>query len=162
MIEFLKDNPIIQIACQKMKISRSTHYEWCKKDLVYRAKVAEALLQGVNIVNDVAEHTLISAIKNGDTRISRYWLEHHHPAYATRPLQKHVERLIIKPGMNEEFVQLIRKYAPDFVPNLKDIYMTEDEWRQQLRDAERTYDPVKERLRAYRKPQAPSTPETEP
>ena len=39
---------------------------------------------GIQMVNDMAESVLIGKIQMKDEKISKYWLEKHHPAYGPK------------------------------------------------------------------------------
>lgn len=84
LLEQLKKTPIIQIACEKLGISRWTFYRWKKEDPQFAKKVDEAILEGCLLVNDLAESQLISAIKDRNMHAVMAWLKHHHPSYKTR------------------------------------------------------------------------------
>ena len=84
LLEQLRKTPIIQIACEKLNISRMSFYRWKQEDKEFAAKVDEALLDGQLLVNDLAESQLISAVKDRNMTAILAWLKHHHPAYKTR------------------------------------------------------------------------------
>lgn len=84
ILEHLKKAPIIQLACERTGISRQTFYRWKKEDKPFADDIEEALVSGASIINDLAESKLIAAIKEGNTSSIFYWLNHRHPAYATR------------------------------------------------------------------------------
>ena len=84
LLEQLRKTPIIQIACEKLNISRMSFYRWKQEDKEFAAKVDEALLDGQLLVNDLAESQLISAVKDRNITAILAWLKHHHPAYKTR------------------------------------------------------------------------------
>ena len=84
LLDQLKKTPIIQIACEKLNISRMSFYRWKAEDKEFAAKVDEALLDGQLLVNDLAESQLISAVKDRNMHAIMAWLKHHHPAYKTR------------------------------------------------------------------------------
>lgn len=74
IIESLEKTPIIEIACAKLKISRSTLYRWIESEPGFRDRIEEALDVGRSIVTDVAESHLISGVKEGDKGYVKYWL----------------------------------------------------------------------------------------
>ncbi len=84
LLDQLKKTPIIQIACEKLNISRMSFYRWKQEDKEFAAKVDEALLDGQLLVNDLAESQLISAIKDRNMHAVMAWLKHHHPSYKTK------------------------------------------------------------------------------
>lgn len=84
LIEQLKRTPIIQIACEKVGVSRATFYRLRKRDRQFAEASAEAIEQGAAVISDLAEAQLLNAIKNGNLQAILYWLKHRHPAYARR------------------------------------------------------------------------------
>jgi hypothetical protein len=80
-IEELKNIPIVQIVCEKLGVSRNTHYRWIIEDPIYRGQVALALAQGEDRVNDVAESNVIRGIQNGNMTYTTYWLGHRHEKF---------------------------------------------------------------------------------
>lgn len=84
LLEQLKKTPIVQIACEKVGISRASYYRWRKEDQEFAKQSDQALLDGSLLVNDIAESQLMSAIKDKNMTAIIFWLKHHHPAYATR------------------------------------------------------------------------------
>lgn len=84
LIEQLKKTPIIQIACEKINIGRATFYRWKKDDENFSTQVDEALLDGNELVNDMAESQLMSAIRDKNLTAIIFWLKNHHQSYATK------------------------------------------------------------------------------
>lgn len=84
LIKQLKKTPIIQIACEKINIGRATFYRWKKDDENFSTQVDEALLHGNELVNDMAESQLMSAIRDKNLTAIIFWLKNHHQSYATK------------------------------------------------------------------------------
>ena len=84
IIDGLKKTPIIQFACKKMNISRSTLYRWKQQDKEFSEKIDEAISQGNELMNDLAESQLISAIKDRNLGAIIFWLKNRHKAYAPK------------------------------------------------------------------------------
>ena len=84
VLEQLKINPIIQIACQKSGVSRATYYRWRNEDPNFRQQAEEALEKGVLLMNDLAESQLLAAIKDQNLTAVIFWLKNHHLSYATK------------------------------------------------------------------------------
>lgn len=103
-----KKTPIIQVACEKTGIGRATYYRWRKEDEDFRNQSDEALLSGVQLVNDMAESKLITAIRDQNMTAIIFWLKNRHDAYhnrmevsgklesSTQPLTQEQEALIQK------------------------------------------------------------------
>lgn len=84
LLEQLRKTPIVETACQKLNIGRSTYYYWRKEDPEFAKKADEALKEGSLLVNDLAESQLISAIKNGNMSGIIFWLRNNHSTYKNR------------------------------------------------------------------------------
>ncbi len=80
----LEKTPIVQIACEKVGVSRMTFYRWKNGDAEFGKKVDRAINEGRFLVNDLAESQLISAVKERNFSAIAYWLRHHHPSYKTK------------------------------------------------------------------------------
>lgn len=84
LLEQLKKTPIVQIACEKTGVGRTTYYRWRKEDKEFAEAADTALLDGSTLVNDMAESQLLAAIRDRNMTAIIFWLKHHHPAYATK------------------------------------------------------------------------------
>jgi hypothetical protein len=84
LIEQIKKLPIVQIACEKSGIGRTTYYRWRKDDPEFAEKSDEALRTGRNLINDMAESQLLSEIKDKNMTAIMFWLKHNHPIYGNR------------------------------------------------------------------------------
>jgi len=84
IVEQLKKIPIIQVACEKVGISRSTYYRWCEQDEEFAKKAEASQSEGLAFVNDMAESQLINAIRNQNLTAVMYWLNHRNKAYSNR------------------------------------------------------------------------------
>lgn len=84
LLEHLNRTPVVEIACKRMGIARSTYYRWRKDDEDFALSSDEAIEQSTAMVNDMAESQLISAIKEKNMTAIIFWLKHHHRAYRTR------------------------------------------------------------------------------
>lgn len=84
IIEQLKKTPIIQVTCEKLGLSRATFYRWKKNDEKFAEEVDLALQEGSQLINDMAESQLITAIKNGNLTGIIFWLKNHHKNYSPK------------------------------------------------------------------------------
>jgi hypothetical protein len=84
LIEQLKKTPIIQIACEKVNVSRATFYRLKKRDKKFAEAVDEAIEQGSSLINDLAETQLLNAIRAGNLSAVTYWLGRRHPGFAAK------------------------------------------------------------------------------
>ena len=85
VIEQLRIMPIIQIACSRIGISRSTYYRWRLEDPPFASDADGALQEGTLLMNDLAESKLIANIQDGANTAIIFWLKHHHGKYAPKP-----------------------------------------------------------------------------
>ena len=84
IIENLKKIPIIEVACNKSGIGRTSFYRWRKEDVEFGRLVDEAIDEGVKFINDMAESQLLTAIKDGNISAIFYWLNHRHNSYGNK------------------------------------------------------------------------------
>lgn len=84
LIKNLKKTPIIQFACERTGIARATFYRWKKEDKEFANKVGIALESGKNLINDMAESQLLSAIRDKNLGAIIFWLRNNHPRYTTK------------------------------------------------------------------------------
>ncbi len=80
----LKKTPIVQVACEKTGISRATYYRWRKDDPEFADNADIAIDEGLNLINDMAESQLISAIKDRNLTGIIFWLKNHHKNYSPK------------------------------------------------------------------------------
>ena len=84
IVEQLKKTPVVEIACKKVGVGRSTYYRWRKEDKVFAQVVEESLEIGSSLISDMAESQLIKAIQDGNMTGIIFWLKNHHPTYANK------------------------------------------------------------------------------
>lgn len=108
-IENISKTPIIQFACEKSGISRATYYRWCKRNSKFLKDVDTALSEGVDLMNDLAESKLLTAIKQGDRPSVFYWLSHRHKAYSPK--------LEISTNQEKQKVQNLTKEQEELIRN---------------------------------------------
>ncbi len=84
LLEQLKKTPILQLACEKIGVARSTAYRWREIDPEFIKALNGALLEGKLLVNDVAESQLMAAIRERNMTAIVFWLKHNHPSYKTK------------------------------------------------------------------------------
>jgi transposase len=83
-LEQLRKIPIVQVACEKVDVSRNTVYRWRKEDSEFAKTMDEALADGEAVVNDMSESQLLSKIKNGEWPPIAFWLRKRHPKFKDR------------------------------------------------------------------------------
>jgi hypothetical protein len=103
----LRKTPVVQIACERTSVGRSTYYEWRAQDKIFARAADRALEHGRFFVNDLAESKLIALIQNGNLPAINLWLRHNHPKYATlnRVIHEH-EVITERPSVEEEYAAM--------------------------------------------------------
>ena len=82
LLEQLERVPVIEVACKKVGIARSTYYRWIAEDSEFESSAEKALDAGRSVINDVAESKIIQKVSDGDWRAVKYWLESNNKRYA--------------------------------------------------------------------------------
>ena len=83
IIEQLKKIPIVEIACEKVGISRSTYYRW-REDRAFAEAADAAMKDGELYINDLSEAQVVSLIREKNWSAIAFWLRAHHPRYAAK------------------------------------------------------------------------------
>lgn len=82
LLSELRSNPLIERACKKVGIARSTFYRWCGADHTFKEEAEAAITAGRDKMNDFTESKLLEAINSGNMQGIRYWLDHNSKRYA--------------------------------------------------------------------------------
>lgn len=80
----LRKIPIIQVACEKVGLSRTSIYRWKDDDPEFKKEMEQAMADGEAYVNDMSESQLLTLIKEKDWSAISFWLRHHHNAYKNK------------------------------------------------------------------------------
>jgi hypothetical protein len=81
LIEQLKKVPIVQFACEKVGVGRTTYYRWRKEDPRFVDKAEEAMGCSRDLVNEMAESQIITQLKGGNLTAAIFWLKNNHKLY---------------------------------------------------------------------------------
>lgn len=84
LIEQLKKTPVVQIACERTSIGRSSYYRWLEDYPDFAKRSNEAIKDGESLVSDMAESQLLAAIRDGNLGAVEFWLKSHHKNYTNR------------------------------------------------------------------------------
>jgi len=84
ILEDLKKAPIVQLACERVGIARATFYRMKKSDKKFAQAIDDAIIEGRQVVNDLAESRLMAAIQSGNLTSVMYWLNHNHSQYTNK------------------------------------------------------------------------------
>lgn len=83
-LEQLRKVPIIQVACEKVGVSRNSVYRWKNEDDEFRKAMEDALAEGEALVNDMSENQLLSLIREKSWSAISFWLRHRNPRFRER------------------------------------------------------------------------------
>ncbi len=84
ILEHLKKTPIVQVVCEKAGISRATFYRWKKEDPNFQEETETCLINGIELMNDMAESQLLKSVRDGNMTGIIFWLKTRHKAYSTK------------------------------------------------------------------------------
>ena len=76
--------PIIQVACEKVGVARSTIYRWIDEDKEFAKALKEALAEGETLINEMSESQLISLIREKNWQAISFWLRKRSPRFKDR------------------------------------------------------------------------------
>lgn len=76
VLEQLLKTPIVEVACSKAGIGKTSFYEWKNSDPEFAKAVNEAMKVGIDFISDIAESQLIALIKKGNFNAVAHWLKH--------------------------------------------------------------------------------------
>jgi hypothetical protein len=81
ILQELENNPLVERACRKVGIARSTYYRWCKSDGNFRTIAEQSQEQGRGKMNDFAESKLLENVSNNQQPAINFWLSHNTSRY---------------------------------------------------------------------------------
>lgn len=124
-LEQLPKYPIVQVACEKSGVGRSTYYAWRKSDKKFAKEADEAIISGTFFINDMAESKLIQNIQNGNNTAIIFWLKNHHDSYNERIVHEHIvaeeelteeKKAMVKALINIGFANILKSYGINMTP----------------------------------------------
>lgn len=84
VLEQLKRVPIIQVAAEKVGVSRTTIYRWRDENEQFRKDLEAALVEGEALINDLGESQLLTLMKDKHWPSIQFWLRHRNPKFRER------------------------------------------------------------------------------
>lgn len=111
LLEQLRKTPIVEVACSKIAINRSTYYRMREQDLEFAKAADAALAAGTALVNDVAESQLLTAIQNGNLTAIIFWMKNRHPEFKQKLFQSALT--VAQDENNEIYFELFGKLKPE-------------------------------------------------
>lgn len=91
LLRELENNPLIERACKKANVGRSTYYGWCAADANFKAQAYEAQQRGRAKFNDFVESKLMENINDHHYPSIALWLRSNHDAYRPQVLRVVIE-----------------------------------------------------------------------
>jgi hypothetical protein len=80
---------VVQLACERTGIGRSTYYKWLSEDEEFRELADKAIVAGRAYLNDVAFSGFLKKIQEGNVTMLIFWLKNNHPWFAERIRHEH-------------------------------------------------------------------------
>lgn len=80
-LEQLRKVPIVQVACEKVGISRNSVYRWKNEDPEFEKELTTALEEGEALVNDMSENQLLVLIREKNWHAISFWLRKRNPKF---------------------------------------------------------------------------------
>ncbi|MEK7464088.1 MAG: hypothetical protein AAB610_03145 [Patescibacteria group bacterium] len=80
----LRKIPIVQVACERIGVSRNSVYRWKNTDEIFSDEMDRALAEGEALVNDLTENQLLTLIKEKEWSAISFWLRHRNPKFRER------------------------------------------------------------------------------
>ena len=130
LLEQLKKTPIIQTACNKVVVGRSTYYSWRKEDKGFARSADKALREGKGFISDMAISQLIKNIQIGNTTSIIFWLKNHHADYNDRIIHEHEHEHHLELTKEEKgsIAQALRNIGLASILKMNDDPRTVEEW----------------------------------
>jgi hypothetical protein len=122
----LRKIPIVEVACDKVGISRNTVYTWRKNDRNFRLNMEEALTEGEKLVDDMVEGKYLSLINSEKWQAIKHYLDRKHPKYKLKIIKP--ESKISKDGE----IKASRREMSLEIDELKKKLELERKWREPI------------------------------
>lgn len=91
-LEELRRVPVVRVACKNCGISHNTVYRWRKEDSKFKELMDQALNEGEDMINDLAESKLLTLINDEHFSAIRFWLTFRHPKFKKSEIIKNEEQ----------------------------------------------------------------------
>lgn len=131
-LEQLPKYPIVQVACERSGVGRSTYYAWRKDDKEFTKLADEAVRSGILFINDMAESHLIQNIKNGNNTAIIFWLKNHHSEYNDRIVHEHEHSLELVDEDRKAIVKALMNIGLGNVLRSNGVDINPEEWHKKM------------------------------
>ncbi len=95
LVRELEKNYLLQRACNKLGLARSTVYRWMQEDQEFAAAIHRAQAIGRRYMSDFVESKLLKNVENQEQRAIEFWLKSNNEHYRSHntALDRQVDRL---------------------------------------------------------------------
>lgn len=83
-LDQLRKVPIVQVACEKVGVSRNSVYRWKNTDKKFLEQMGAALVEGEELINDMSESQILTLIREKSWPAISFWLKHRNPKFRER------------------------------------------------------------------------------
>jgi hypothetical protein len=133
MVVQLRKTPIVQLACERTDVGRSTYYKWRVNDSTFARAADRALEAGRFFINDLAKSKLLQLIKDGNLTAIIFWLKHNDPKFATvNRIIHEYETATTKLSVEEE--SIIAQEMSKLIARRMEKQHTTEEFREQIEE----------------------------
>lgn len=94
ILEHLGKCCIVQLACERTNVGRSTYYKWLSEDKEFKELADKAIKAGRAYLNDVAFSGLLKKIQEGNMTALIFWLKNNHVWFAEKIRHEHEHHLV--------------------------------------------------------------------
>lgn len=89
ILEQLAKCCIVQLACERVGVGRSTYYSWLSEDKEFKELAEKATNAGRLYLNDIAFSGLLKRIQENNITMLIFWLKNNHPWFAEKIRHEH-------------------------------------------------------------------------
>lgn len=94
ILEHLAKCCIVQLACERTGVGRSTYYKWLSEDEEFKELADKAINAGRAYLNDIAFSGLLKKIQEGNMTAIIFLLKNNHPWFAEKIRHEHEHRIV--------------------------------------------------------------------
>jgi hypothetical protein len=94
LLKELESSPLVERACKKVGIARSTYYRWCESNPAFHTEAEAAQTRGREKLTDFVESKLLENINSNQHAAIAFWLSHNTSRYRTYPHRAYNEEIV--------------------------------------------------------------------
>lgn len=141
MVAELQKMPIVQVACERVGVSRAAYYKWRLDDAPFARAADRALEASKFRVNDMARSQLLRLIQSGNLTAIIFWLKNNDPAFSNRVTHQYDFRYPLKSAEEERSAEQLTLHALSWlVSQRRSPNMTGEEIRREFEREEAVAD----------------------